>query len=248
MNIKELLDFQVERHNRPEFADNDPVQFPRRFKELRDVEIVAFLVSNIAWGKRSMILRNAERMLKQIGACPFDYVMSEGYEQLGKANVHRTFFEHNMSYMLRGFRRFYSLYDSMDAYMASATEKTPQRLVETLRCVAAEANDNKYDIRCYSNDLRNSALKRVNLALRWLVRNDGIVDLGVWKSMKPSELFIPLDVHAGNTARTLGLLERRTNDWKAVAELTARLREFNAADPVIYDFALFGIGVNGGDL
>ena len=243
MDIKEYLDKHATRINSPAFIENDPVKFPRRYNDLRDIEIVAFAVSTIAWGKRTMILRDAERMLAKMGSSPYDYVMSEGYKKLGTANVHRTFFEHDLAYMLRGFKHFYSQYDSMDKYMSSCAERTPQRLVSALRESAAEANEGMYNTLCYSGNLKNTALKRVNLALRWLVRNDGIVDLGVWKSMKPGQLYIPLDVHAGNTAREKGLLTRKSNDWKAVEELTGKLREYNPEDPILYDFALFGIGI-----
>lgn len=243
MDIKSYLDEAAARINTPDFIVDDPVQFPRRYEDLRDIEIVAFLTATIAWGKRTMILRDAERMLSKIGSSPYDYVMGEGYKSLGTANVHRTFFETNLAYMMRGLRQFYFKYESMDAYMATLDEHTPQRLVEELRRSAIEANNGCVDIRCYSSNLASSALKRVNLALRWLVRNDGIVDMGVWKSMKPSELYIPLDVHVGNTARSLGLLTRSSNDWKAVVELTERLREFDATDPIRYDFALFGVEV-----
>ena len=247
MDIKEYLDKHAERINQPSFIENDPVKFPRRYKDLRNIEIVSFLVATIAWGKRAMILRDAERMLAKIGNSPYDYVMSEGYKKLGTANVHRTFFENDMAYMLRGFRRFYSQYDSMDQYMSTITEHTPQKLVEALRLSAMEANENSHNMRCYSKDFKNTALKRINLAMRWLVRNDGIVDLGVWKSIKPSELYIPLDVHVGNTAREIGLLTRKNNDWKAVDELTRKLREYNPEDPILYDFALFGIGIEKND-
>ena len=246
MDIKEYLDKHAARINNPSFIENDPVQFPRRYKDLCDIEIVAFLVSTIAWGKRAMILRDAERMLAKMGSCPYDYVMNEGYKKLGTANVHRTFFEQDMAYMLRGFKHFYSRHNSMDDYMSTYDEHTggiPQKIVEALRKSAMEANDNKPNTKCYSGNLENTALKRVNLALRWLVRNDGIVDLGVWKSIKPCQLYIPLDVHAGNTARELGLLTRKNNDWKAVDELTSKLRIYNPKDPILYDFALFGIGV-----
>jgi uncharacterized protein (TIGR02757 family) len=243
MDIKAYLDEHAERINQPSFIVNDPVQFPHRYKNLQDIEIVSFLVATIAWGKRAVILRNAERMLAKMGESPYDYVMDEGYRCLSKANIHRTFFEQNLAYMLHGFRHFYTSYTSMDDYMAACEKKTPQRLVEALRKSALEANNDQNDTRCYSSDLRNTALKRVNLALRWLVRNDGIVDLGVWKSMTPDMLYIPLDTHVGNTAREIGLLARKNNDWKAVEELTGKLRAYNPEDPVLYDFALFGIGV-----
>jgi len=243
MDIKDFLDFHAERINNKDFIKDDPVQFPRRYNRLQDIEIVSFLVTTIAWGNRKMILRNSEKMLEKMGVSPYDYVMSGGFESLGTANVHRTFFEYNMAYMLRGFRQFYTSYDSMDAFMASCTDKSPQTLVAALRQAALDANGGIPDVRCYSSDLKNSALKRVNLALRWLVRDDGIVDLGVWKSLKKSQLYIPLDVHVGDIARETGLLTRRSNDWRAVEELTAQLRRFDPEDPIKYDFALFGIGV-----
>ena len=243
MDIKAYLDEHAERINKPSFIENDPVKFPRRYNDLCDIEVVSFLVATIAWGKRAMILRDAERMLVKTGNSPYDYVMSEGYKKLGTANVHRTFFENDMAYMLRGFRRFYTQYESMDNYMSACPEHTPQKLVDALRMSAIEANGGVHNMKCYSKDFKNTALKRVNLALRWLVRNDGIVDLGVWKSMKPSELFIPLDIHVGNTARRIGLLSRNNNDWKAVSELTEKLRGYHPEDPVLYDFALFGIGI-----
>jgi len=247
MEVKAYLDEMVLKINRPEFIDDDPVQFPRRYKDLRDIEIVAFTIANIAWGKRSMILRNAERMLEKLGASPYDFVMNKGYERFGTVNVHRTFFEQNLKYMLQGFRAFYQAYESMDTYISTLPEdeRTAWSIVTALSRFAIKANDGKEDTRCYSAAYTSSALKRVNLAMRWLVRNDGIVDLGVWRSIKPSQLYIPLDVHVGNTARKLGLLERRSNDRKAVAELTAKLRSYNPEDPIIYDFALFGVGVNG---
>jgi len=95
-----------------------------------------------------------------------------------------------------------------------------------------------------ANPAANSACKRINLALRWLVRREGPVDMGLWKSISPSELFIPLDVHVGRTARLLGLLERKSNDKKAVISLTEKLREFCPEDPVKYDLALFGYGIH----
>ena len=106
-----------------------------------------------------------------------------------------------------------------------------------------EANGGSTNSRCLPTKLNNTALKRINMALRWLVRDDGIVDMGVWNAIKPSQLFIPLDVHVGNTARALGLITRKANDKKTVLELTDILRQMRPSDPVVYDYALFGIGI-----
>ena len=107
----------------------------------------------------------------------------------------------------------------------------------------SEANGGTTDSQCLPTQLRNTALKRINMALRWLVRDDGIVDMGVWTAIPKSKLFIPLDVHVGDTARSLGMVERRANDKRTVLELTAMLRRMRPDDPVIYDYALFGIGI-----
>jgi len=248
-DIKSFLDDLVADYNTPDFIESDPVQFPRRYSKLQDIEIAAFTVATIAWGKRPMILRNAERMLAKMGDSPYDFVMNEDYRALGTANVHRTFFEHDLAYMLRGFRQAFLKYGSVENMIGSGNVwDLATKLSKEFRAAnVCNATAHIPPMRNVSaiTDSANSALKRMNMALRWMVRNDGIVDLGVWKALKPSQLYIPLDVHVGNVARELGLLSRKSNDRRAVEELTAVLREFNPGDPVIYDFALFGAGVTG---
>ncbi len=243
----ELLEAEALRINSPAFIANDPVQFPRRFERLQDVEIVSFLVSSIAWGNRKMICRDADKMLALMGHDPYNYVMDRGYEDLPDGNIHRTFFARDLRHFLRGLRRVYERYESLDAFAAEngvGNDEFPAwRLVELLNAELQEANDGKGDSRCFPLNLKTTALKRVNMALRWLVRDDGIVDMGVWRSIKPSQLFIPLDVHVGNTSRELGLVERRSNDKRTAVELTRLLAERRPEDPVWFDYALFGIGM-----
>lgn len=246
--IKRLLDEEAARINRLEFINSDPVQFPRRFSDKRDIEIVAFLSAIIAWGNRKMICRDAEKMLSIMGDDPYHYVMDESYEKLDPdMNIHRTFFARNFQHFLRGLRSIYKKHDSLDVFGASlgiAAEELPAwKLVEGMNREIAEANDGLIDSRALPQNLDTTALKRVNMALRWLVRDDGVVDMGIWDSIPKSKLFIPLDVHVGNTARELGLITRKANDRKTVVELTEILRAFNPEDPAIYDFALFGIGI-----
>lgn len=246
--IVELLDTEANRINCKGFIENDPVQFPRRFEDLRDIETAAFLSAIIAWGKRTMICRDAEKMLGLMGNEPYRYVMEKGYEDLDPAmNIHRTFFARDMIHFMRGLRRIYKDYGSLDSFSSSVKAGEDifpaWKLVEEMQKVMAEENGGETDSRCLPTNLRTSALKRVNMALRWLVRDDGIVDMGVWKSIPKSKLYIPMDVHVGNTARNLGLLERKSNDRKAVEELTDKLRQLRPEDPVFYDYALFGIGI-----
>lgn len=248
-DLKELLDYEVVRINSVDFIGSDPVQFPRRFADQRDIEIVSLLSATIAWGKRSMICRNAEKMLSLMDGQPYKYVMDAGYEDLPDCNIHRTFFAANLRHYLRGLKSIYDRYPTLEAFAAERLkgfdDHLSWHLADAINRELAAANGGCDDSRCLPLGLDKSALKRFNMALRWLVRDDGIVDMGVWKAIRPSQLYVPLDVHVGNVSRKLGLLTRKANDRRAVEELTARLRQFNPADPVIYDFALFGIGVGG---
>lgn len=252
-DLKDLLDSEAARINSPAFIDDDPVQFPRRFGDLRDIEITSLLTSSIAWGNRKMICRDCDRMLSLMDNKPYTYMMDEGYEDLDdESNIHRTFFNRHFKYFLRGLRRVYerhgSLQDFARAERIEESELPSWQLVAGLNRELAEANGADADAsvasRCLPQNLNTTALKRVNMALRWLVRDDGIVDMGVWDVLKPSQLYIPLDVHVGDVSRELGLLTRKSDDKRAVLELTENLRRYNPSDPVLYDYALFGIGMN----
>ena len=244
-----FLDQQAAIYNEPGFIDSDPVQFPRRFSRLEDREIVSLLCSTIAWGNRKMICRDCEKLLAMMENRPYEFLMDGAYETLHDGNIHRTFFVENLRHYMRGLRRIFDAYGSLQGFAHSlhiADSETPSwTLVDGINRAICDANGGVGDSRCLPQNLDNTALKRVNMAMRWLVRNDGIVDMGCWDVIKPSQLFIPMDVHVGNQARGLGLLERKANDRKAVMELTSLLRELRPDDPVIYDFALFGIGITG---
>ena len=246
-DLKLLLDSEAERINNPGFIERDPVQFPRRFSSLQDIELVSFLAAMIAWGNRKMICRDIERMLILMDNQPHAFMMEEGYEDLDpKLNIHRTFFASHLRHFLKGLRDIYSKYGSLEAFSrinnVGGCETPAWKLVELINNVLREVNGEQSS-RCLPLNLDKSALKRVNMALRWLVRDDGIVDMGVWKSIPKNKLFIPLDLHVGNVSRELGLLTRKANDRKSVIELTEKLKEFRPEDPVIYDYALFGIGI-----
>ncbi len=246
-HLRTRLDQAMERINVQSFAVADPVQFPRSFADGRDVEISALLCSTIAWGNRKMIVRNCRRLLDIMENSPYDYVRSKSYEDLDDAvNIHRTFFGRNLKYYLRGLHVLYARYGSLEAFAAASkadcSEIPAWTFAEALASSLAEANDGLKDIRCISVGA-TTPLKRLNMALRWLVRDDGIVDIGLWKVLNPSQLYIPLDVHVANVSRNLGLLQRRSNDKRAVLDLTTELRRWRPDDPVAYDFALFGIGM-----
>ncbi|MDE6811960.1 MAG: TIGR02757 family protein [Muribaculaceae bacterium] len=249
IEIKELLDTEAARINNKNFIAEDPVQFPRRFSRLDDIEIISIVASTIAWGNRKMICRDAERILDIMGDSPADYVRDGAFESLDPdMNLHRTFFARNFQHLLRGLRQIYSRYPSLDAFSdaigAGKSEAPAWTLAAAINAVMADANGGRLDSRAIPQNLRTTALKRLNMALRWLVRDDGIVDMGVWKSIPKSKLFIPLDVHVGNTARELGLISRKANDRITTEQLTSQLKKWRPDDPAIYDYALFGIGIN----
>lgn len=251
-DLRELLDSEAARINSKEFIADDPVQFPRRFSDLRDIEISALLTSSIAWGNRRMICRDCNRLLALMDNRPYEFMADGAYEELpDDDNIHRTFFNRHLKYYLRGLRRIYSRHGSLQEFGRAAgiadSAAPSWKLIEAVNAELAEANapaaDSATASRCLPQNLRTTALKRVNMALRWLVRNDGIVDLGVWNVITPAQLYIPLDVHVGDVSRELGLLTRKADDRRSVVELTERLRRYNPVDPCIYDFALFGIGM-----
>lgn len=247
-DLRDLLDREATRINSPAFIADDPVQFPRRFSALPDIEIAGLLSATIAWGNRRMICNNCNRLLALMDNRPYDYLMDEGYEDLPpEQNIHRTFFGRNFRHFMRGLRTIYARHGSLDAFSAACgapqAEAPAWHLAAAINARLSEANGGVSDSRCLPLNLDSSALKRLNMALRWFVRRDGIVDLGIWRSLDPSQLYIPLDVHAGNTARALGLLNRRANDRRAVMELTDAVRPMRPSDPAFYDFALFGIGI-----
>jgi uncharacterized protein (TIGR02757 family) len=240
--LKTELDFWYKKINRPEFIPSDPVQFPRRFTKKEDIEIAAFLASAIAWGRRDLILKSAERMFSLLGPSPYAFIMEGGYKKLKDGCVHRTFFEDDLTYFCKGFKACYKKYGSLEALFSAKTDIWDS--ICLFREEMAKGNGGVCT-KHIANPEANSACKRINLSLRWLVRRAGPVDIGLWKTVSPSSLIIPLDVHVGRVSRSLGLLDsgRQANDRKTAIALTEKLREFCPADPVKYDLALFGMGV-----
>lgn len=246
--IKAVLDAKAAQYNCVEFITNDPISFPHSFTRKEDVEIVALLASVIAWGNRKMILRSGNRMFYEImDSRPYEYVMSGNWEMLDdRMNIHRTFFASDFKYICRGLRNIYSRYKTMETLFLDCTVWEG---IGNLRRELAEANGGLLT-RHISNPVAQkgkpaSACKRLHMMLRWLCRKDGIVDLGIWQGVSPSQLMMPLDVHVARTARILGLVTRKRNDRRTVEELTEKLREFSPEDPLKYDFALFGAGEAG---
>lgn len=245
-DIKQKLDAFVKQYNTPSFIQNDPVQFPRAYTEKQDIEIAAFLASTIAWGNRKQILTGCRKMFAMMGNSPYNFVMQGAWNKINPdCNIHRTFFGRDLIYICRGLQFAYLQFDTLEAIFCEQGNSVWDGFV-ALRSLFAAANGGEYS-RHISNPSPNrhkggSACKRLNLMLRWLCRQDGIVDLGIWHDLKPNLLMIPLDTHVARVGREMGLIGRNSNDRATVEELTDKLRGFDCNDPCKYDFALFGLG------
>jgi uncharacterized protein (TIGR02757 family) len=247
-DLKEFLDEKYELYNRPSFIESDPIQIPHRFSRKEDIEIAAFLTSSIAWGNRKMIIRSAENIIKILNNEPYHFILNAVTKDFQKTEkfVHRTFNASDLSFFLASLQNIYRNYGGLESVFETGfhSDNSVFSAIAHFRKIFFSINHPEHCCKHVSDVEKNSAAKRINMFLMWLVRNDKRgVHFGLWKNIPTSELKIPLDLHSGNTARTLGFITRRQNDWKTVEELTNRLKQFDPNDPVKYDFALFGLGV-----
>lgn len=247
---KDLLEELYDRFNRISFIENDPISIPHRFSSREDIEISGFLTATIAWGQRSQILSHGLKLMQMMDNTPFDFVISSSENELKKLNkfYYRTFQSVDLLFFLRVLKYIYTSLNGLEQIITLPYIKTGtiESGLKTLYQIFYEVKHEHRSMKHIANISRGSSAKRLNMFLRWMIRKDSRgVDFGIWKKIKPSALYIPLDVHSGRIARELGLLERKPNDWKAVRDLTFVLKKFDADDPVKYDFALFGAGVNG---
>ncbi|WP_271405980.1 TIGR02757 family protein [Tenacibaculum soleae] len=244
--LKEFLDEKVLKYNNPNFIESDPIQIPHQFSLKEDIEIAGFLAATIAWGNRKMIIRNSLKIVELLGNAPYDFVMNHSEDDLANFDgfVHRTFNADDFKFFIKSLKNIYKNHHGLEAVLSTKNKDNYQLAIHNFKQVFFEIPHQQRTLKHVSDPLKGSASKRINMFLRWMVRNDNIgVDLGIWKTHNPAYLHCPLDVHSGNVARKLGVLTRKQNDWKALSELDITLREFDVKDPVKYDFALFGLGV-----
>jgi len=245
LELKAFLEEKYLSYNNASFIPLDPISIPHRFSLKEDIEISAFLVAIIAWGRRDMIIRNGNKLMKLMGESPYDFVMNS-HTKLGGFK-HRTFNEIDALHFIESIRNIYLNHNGLEGLFNNLLNDHQDDIQASLSAfkkvffsIAHERRTTKH----IADPLKGSSAKRINMFLRWMVRKDNHgVDFGIWKQISPAVLYMPLDVHTGRVARRLGLLKRKQNDWKAVAELTNTLRKFDPQDPVKYDFALFGLGI-----
>lgn len=245
-----LLDRSVKKYNRPSFIADDPICIPHLFSRQQDIEIMGFFASIFAWGQRVTIINKCKDLAERMDHAPHDFILNHEEQDLERLLHfrHRTFNDTDLLYFIAFFKQWYTQHDSLEQAFSQFIGKKDDSVARGLngfrQLFFSREDAPPRTAKHIASPLQNSACKRLNMFLRWMVRRDEQgVDFGLWKAISPSQLMCPLDVHVQRVATRLGLLQRTQGDWKAVTELTENLRRLDPADPVKYDFALFGLGV-----
>ena len=248
--LKDFLDAKVIQFNNPDFIDLDPISIPHRFSEKQDIEIAGFFAAVLAWGQRKTIINKCLELMAMMDHAPHDFILNHTGEDLKPFLhfKHRTFNDIDTLYFIHFFKKFYQQHQSLEVAFVQGYEVREDIMFDLLvnfrqlffNDPLAPARTGKH----IATPARKAACKRINMFLRWMVRKDNQgVDFGIWNTIQPSQLICPCDVHVDRVGRKLGLITRKQTDWFTAIELTENLREFDPLDPVKYDFALFGLGV-----
>jgi uncharacterized protein (TIGR02757 family) len=244
--LKEFLDAKVDFYNQPSFIIADPISVPHQFSKQQDIEIAGFFAAVFAWGNRTTIINKAKEVLQLMDNSPHQFCLHHSTKELKKllGFKHRTFNETDLLYFIAFFKNHYSQHKSLETAF-TRHGKTVEDMLTGFHHYFFSLSDIPERTRKHiATPERKSSCKRLNMYLRWMVRQDSTgVDFGIWKKISPAQLICPLDLHVVRVAKKLQLLDRKQTDWQAAVELTDYLRTLDAADPVKYDFALFSLGV-----
>ena len=243
--LSDFLIFKANQYENSDFLKTDPIRLIHQFTKKEDIEIAGLLISTIAWGNRKGIIKSGEKLIEIMNHSPLEFIQNYNPNEKKKYEfVHRTFNSIDLDFFFRSLKNIYTSSSLEDCFQENSTRSGMKGRIENFRNIFLSTPHQARSEKHISNPLKNSACKRINMYLRWMVRpeNNG-VDLGVWNSISTSELYLPLDIHTSNNARRLGLLTRKQDDWKALEELMMNLRKIDSKDPVRLDFALFGLGV-----
>ncbi len=249
-DLKVFLDRKVEEYNQPAFIPDDPVSIPHLFTKKQDIEISGFWAAVLAWGKRKTIIRKCRELFALMDNAPHDFMLHHQENDLKPflEFKHRTFNATDTLYFIEFLSWFYknhqSLEEGFSAYISEGDEHVGPALEGFHRLFFSLPDAPSRTQKHIATPARKAACKRLVMFLRWMVRNDRQgVDFGIWNTIKPAQLICPCDVHVDRVARKLGLIQRKQTDWLTALELTRNLKMFDPEDPVKYDFALFGLGV-----
>ena len=248
--LKDFLDFKVEEYNKPGFIENDPIVIPHQYNKKQDIEITGFWASMLAWGQRKTIINKCNELFQLMDNAPYDFIINHKDSDLKRFEdfKHRTFNTTDALYFIEFIKNHYAQYESLEeAFIIGLNDESEHvgaglaYFREYFFALPFAPERTKKHI---ATPARNSACKRMNMFLRWMVRKDDKgVDFGLWNKIKPSQLVCPCDLHVDRVARKLGLITRKQTDWKTAIELTNQLKQLDPQDPVKYDFALFGLGI-----
>ncbi|MBC7848816.1 MAG: TIGR02757 family protein [Chitinophagaceae bacterium] len=250
-DLKRFLDEKVKTYNHPGFIKADPVSIPHLFHKKQDIEIAGLFAAIFAWGNRTTIINKSQELLHRMDDAPYEFIQSHTDNDLKKllGFAHRTFNDTDLLYFIGFLKVHYQSSSSLESAFTNWMGKKDVNVEPALNGFYNYFFSQEYiperTRKHIASPEKKSSCKRLNMFLRWMVRNDNAgVDFGIWSGINPSQLICPVDVHVARVARRLSLLHRKPVDWLAANELTGQLRKLDPADPVKYDFALFGIGVN----
>jgi uncharacterized protein (TIGR02757 family) len=252
LELKDFLDVKVGEYNNPAFITNDPICIPHQYTLKQDIEIAAFFAAILAWGQRKTIINKCNELFLRMDNAPYDFMINHEDADLKRllGFKHRTFNDTDLLYFVSFFRQHYAGADTLETAflpddLSRISNFSAEHALNHFRAYFFSLPDFPHRTKKHiSSPLQKSTCKRLNMFLRWMVRRDNCgVDFGVWNIIKPADLICPCDVHVDRVARKLGMITRKQTDWLTAVDLTAKLKEMDPTDPVKYDFALFGLGV-----
>lgn len=250
IQLKDFLDEQVARYNQPDFIQDDPIAIPHTYKRQEDIEIAGFFAAILAWGQRKVVIKKCRELLCIMDHAPYDFIINHQADDLRPLLnfKHRTFNATDALYFVHFLKHYYQQHGTLEtAFLVGLRPKAASveaGLVHFHQLFFSLADYPERTRKHIATPARKATCKRLNLFLRWMVRQDDQgVDFGLWKQIKPQQLVCPCDVHVARVSRQLGLMQRKNTDWQAALELTQNLKQLSPEDPVKYDFALFGLGI-----
>jgi uncharacterized protein (TIGR02757 family) len=243
--LKDFFDRKVDQYDQPSFIKDDPVCIPHIFSKKQDIEIAGFFAAIFAWGNRTIIINKSRELMKLMDDAPYQFVTQHGDNDLQQLLQfkHRTFNTTDLLYFIEFFRFHYSQHKSLETAFSMHGDTVEEMLTGFHHYFFSLEHVPQRTKKHIASPEKNSTCKRLNMFLRWMVRQDSAVDFGIWKKIKPAQLICPIDLHVARVAKRFNLLHRKQTDWNAALELTAYLRTLDPNDPTKYDFALFGLGV-----
>ena len=246
IEIKSFLDYKADIYENENFIEDDPISIPHLFSKKEDIEISGFITATISWGQRKTIIKNARQIMEMMDLSPFDFIKNHSKMDLKPLSrfVHRTFNGTDLVFFVLSLKNIYINHGGLEKlFIPNNINDNMSKVINQMKSIFFSISHKHRTRKHISDPLKGSAAKRINMFLRWMVRsNKKKVDFELWKSISPSQLSCPLDVHTGRVARKLKILNRNQNDYKATLELDSYLKKINPKDPVKYDFALFGLG------